>query len=142
MKIIFYTAALLAGGSLAFEGAIAGQLGTVIGELESSYYIFMMGTILLGLITLFFGKGNLSNIFKAPKWNLTGGLLGTVYLTILVISIPFVGIGVSMVSVIVGQMITSMVIEHFGWLGSGKITISKERIAAIVCMGAALFFIF
>jgi transporter family-2 protein len=47
-----------------------------------------------------------------------------------------------MVAVIVGQMITSMIIEHFGWLGSSKIKINKERVIAIVCMGIALVLIF
>jgi len=142
VKLLVYLVAVLGGAALSMEGAIAGELGKTVGKLESSYYIFIMGTLILGLTTLFAGKGNLPYVLKAPKWNLTGGLLGTVYLTILVISIPFIGIGVSMVAVIVGQMITSMIIEHFGWLGSSKIKINKERVMAIVCMGIALVLIF
>ncbi|KGX91139.1 membrane protein [Pontibacillus halophilus JSM 076056 = DSM 19796] len=142
MKLIFYILAFAAGIALSMEGAIAGTLGETIGELESSYFIFLTGTILLGLTTLFFGKGKLSETVRVPKWNLLGGVLGIIYLTLLVISVPFVGVGVSMVSVIIGQMVMSVVIEHYGWLGSATIKVGKERVAAIALMAVALFFIF
>ncbi|GEP82723.1 hypothetical protein SKL01_19010 [Staphylococcus kloosii] len=32
-----------------------------------------------------------------------------------------------MVSVIIGQLIISMIVEHFGWLGSKKSEINKEK---------------
>lgn len=142
MKVIYYLLALLAGFALSMEGAIASKLGETIGELESSYFIFLTGSVLLGLTTLFFGKGDLSHVFKAPKWNLTGGLLGIIYLTLLIISVPFVGVGLSMVSVIIGQMIASIIIEHFGALGSPKLRVGRDRVLSIVCMAVALILIF
>jgi transporter family-2 protein len=142
MKILFYISALIAGIALSMEGAIAGTLGETIGELESSYFIFLTGTVILGLTTLFFGKGKLSMSVKVPKWNLLGGVLGISYLTLLIISVPFVGVGISMVSVIIGQMVTSILIEHFGWLGSQTIKIGKERMISIGCMLIALILIF
>ena len=93
MKFIYYLFALLAGISLSIEGAIYGELGNSIGKLESSFYNFFAGTIIIGIIMLFFGKGSLGYTFKAPKWTLLGGLLGSIYLTILIISIPLVGVG-------------------------------------------------
>lgn len=114
MRYIFYVLALLAGAALSFEGAIYAELGKTIGQLETSFYNFFMGSIILGLLWLFFGKGKLSYAVEAPKWTLLGGLLGVVYLTAIVVSVPFVGVGISMVAVIIGQLIMSMIIEHFG----------------------------
>ncbi|MDN4525870.1 DMT family transporter [Fictibacillus fluitans] len=142
MKIIYYVFALAGGFALSMEGAIASELGKTIGELESSYFIFLTGTVLLTLITLFFGKGDLSYIFKVPRWNLAGGSLGIIYLTMLVISVPFIGVGLSMVSVIIGQMVASIVIEGFGWLGSARNPVDRDRILSIICMAAALILIF
>lgn len=142
MKLMIYAAALFAGMSLSIEGAIYGELGKSIGKLESSFYNFFVGTIILAVVLLFFGKGSLSHTFKAPKWQLTGGLLGIFYLTILIVSIPLVGVGLSMISVIVGQMIMSIVIEHKGWLGSSPSKIQKEKAAAVVLMAVSLFLIF
>ena len=88
------------------------------------------------------GKGSLSFTVKAPKWQLTGGLLGIIYLTILVIGIPIIGVGLAMSSVVVGQIVMSMMIEHKGWLGSPKIKVKKEKITAAALMIVSLFLIY
>ncbi|NRG47464.1 DMT family transporter [Bacillus sp. CRN 9] len=141
MRFIAYIFALLAGMALSFEGAIYGELGKNIGKLETSFYNFIVGAIILGLLWLFFGKGNLSYVVKAPKWSLLGGVLGVVYLTAIVISIPFVGVGITMVAVIIGQLIMSMVIEHFGWLGTNKVKMNREKVFAVISMMIALILV-
>lgn len=95
----------------------------------------------MGLLWLFFGKGELSYTLKAPKWSLLGGVMGVVYLTSIVVSVPFVGVGITMVAVIIGQLVMSMVIEHFGWLGSKKTRVNKEKIFAVISMIIALILI-
>ena len=142
MKFGIYLLALLAGAALSVEGAIYGELGKSIGKLESSFYNFAVGTVIIGIVVLFLGKGSLSYTFKAPKWQLSGGFLGVIYLTILVIGIPIVGVGLAMISVIVGQMAMSMIIEHQGWLGSKATKVKKEKIVAVLLMAVALVLIF
>ncbi|WP_075618618.1 DMT family transporter [Paenisporosarcina indica] len=141
MRYVFYLLALLAGAALSFEGAIYAELGKTIGQIETSFYNFFMGSIIMGLLWLFFGKGDLSYTLKAPKWSLLGGILGVVYLTSIVVSVPYVGVGITMVAVILGQLVMSMVIEHFGWLGSKKTKINKEKILAVLSMIIALILI-
>lgn len=138
MRYISYLLALIAGAALSFEGAIYAELGKTVGQVETSFYNFFMGSIIMGLLWIFFGKGNLSYTLKAPKWTLLGGGLGVVYLTAIVVSVPNVGVGISMVAVIIGQLVMSMVIEHFGWLGSKKTKINKEKIFAVISMIIAL----
>jgi bacterial/archaeal transporter family-2 protein len=141
MRFISYILALLAGAALSFEGAIYAELGKSIGQIETSFYNFFMGSIIMGLLWIFFGKGRLSYTVEAPKWSLLGGVLGVVYLTSIVVSVPFVGVGITMVAVIVGQLVMSMVIEHFGWLGSKKTRMNKEKIFAVISMIIALILI-
>jgi bacterial/archaeal transporter family-2 protein len=141
MRYLSYILAVLAGSALSFEGAIYGQLGKTIGQLETSFYNFFMGSIIMGLLWIFFGKGKLSYAVEAPKWSLLGGVLGVVYLTAIVISVPFVGVGISMVAVIIGQLVMSMVIEHYGWLGSKQTRINKEKVFAVISMIIALILI-
>lgn len=141
MRYLSYILALFAGAALSFEGAIYGELGKAIGQLETSFYNFFMGSIIMGILWIFFGKGKLSYTVEAPKWSLLGGILGVVYLTAIVISVPFVGVGITMVAVIIGQLIMSMVIEHYGWLGSKKTSINKEKVFAVLSMLIALILI-
>ncbi|WP_419882234.1 DMT family transporter [Peribacillus sp. B-H-3] len=142
MKSFFiYIIAIIAGMSLSFEAAIGGTLGKTIGELESTYYIFIIGAMATFLLVLFFGKGDALQILKVPKWNLLGGMLGVVYLALLVISVTLIGVGVSVTSVIIGQIMMSIIIEHFGLFGSSKIKFNANRLTAIVLLIASLFLI-
>ncbi|MCM3742277.1 DMT family transporter [Oceanobacillus luteolus] len=142
MRYIAYILALLGGILLSIQGAVYGQLGQVIGQLETNFYNFFVASILLGLLWLFFGKGNMSKITKVPKWTLVGGAFGVVYLSALIISVPYIGVGLAMLALILGQLITSMVIEHFGWLGSRRAKLNKEKIFAIISMLIALVLIY
>ncbi len=142
MKVLFYIAALLAGAALSVEGALYAILGESIGKLESSLYNFVVGTIIHGIAMLFWGKGTLSYTVKAPKWQLTGGLLGIIYLTVLVIGIPLIGVGLAMSSVVVGQLVMSMIIEHKGWLGSPMVKVRSEKIIAVFLMLVSIFLIY
>jgi transporter family-2 protein len=130
--------ALLAGAALSLESAFLGELGKTVGELESSFYSFAMGAVIMGLIWLYMGKGNLAYAFAAPKWQLAGGALGAVYLTLIIISVPYVGVGITMVAVIIGQLVMSMLIEHYGWLGSTLTRLNTEKVLAVASMVVAL----
>lgn len=68
--------------------------------------------------------------------------LGSCYLTSIVISVPFVGVGLTMVAVIIGQLVMIMAIELYGWLGSKKSRINKEKILAIISMIIALVLVY
>ncbi|WP_347551526.1 DMT family transporter [Pseudalkalibacillus hwajinpoensis] len=141
MRYFSYIFALLAGAALSFEGAIYGELGETVGELETTFYNFAVGSLIMGILWVFFGKGKLSYTVEAPKWTLLGGVLGIAYLLAIVISVPFVGVGITMVSVIIGQMLMSLVIEHFGWLGSKTAKINKQKVFAAISMIIALILI-
>ena len=138
MKIVMYLLALIAGAALSLEGAIYGELGKNIGQLESSLYNFAIGSIILALLVLFWGKGSLSTVTKAPKWMLLGGVLGTIYLTIIVIVAPKLGIAITMIAVVAGQLVSSMLIEHKGWLGSQLVRVNHYHVASIAFLSIAL----
>lgn len=142
MKVIFYGLAFLAGVALSLEGAMYASLSETIGKLESSLYNFAVGTIILGIALLFFGKGRLRYTTEAPKWQLTGGLLGLIYLTILVVGIPLLGVGLAMGSVVIGQLLMSMVIEHKGWLGSERVPVQREKVWAVGLLIVSLFLVY
>ncbi|MGD7009332.1 DMT family transporter [Metabacillus sp. 84] len=141
-KSMYYVIALAAGMALSIEGAIYSELGKVIGKFESSFYNFFVGSIILFMIVLFFGKGQMNQVLKVPKWYLLGGLFCVIYLTVLVYAIPKVGVGISMISAVIGQIVASMMLEHFEWLGSPKKRMTRNRTIAVSCMMVALYFIY
>ncbi|MTH55287.1 EamA-like transporter family protein [Bacillus mangrovi] len=141
-KSIYYVIALAAGMALSIEGAIYSELGKVIGKFESSFYNFFAGSIILLIIVLFFGKGQMNQALKVPKWYLLGGLFCVIYLSVLVYAIPKVGVGIAMISAVIGQISASMMLEHYKWLGSPRKRMTKNRTIACLSMLLALYFIY
>lgn len=139
MKIVMYLLALIAGSALSLEGAIYAELGKRIGQLESSLYNFAAGSVILGLLVLFAGKGDITKVTKLPKWMLTGGLLGTIYLTIIIILAPELGLAITMIAVVAGQLLASMLIEHYGWLGTTIVRVNRYHVVALTALSVALF---
>lgn len=142
MKFIYYFLAFIGGASLSIEGAIGGTLGENIGEIETTFYMFSVGFMTVLLISLFFGKGDLSQIVKVPKWQLLGGSLGSFYNLMLVVSVPFIGVGLAVIAALFGQLAMSSLIEHKGWFETNKIKFSKNKGIAIVLLALSLYLVY
>lgn len=80
-------------------------------------------------------------LLDVPKWQLLGAMCGVPYIVIMVLAVQRIGTAVATVAVIFGQLLMSMLIDNFGWLGNETIHFSASRIAAVICLAIALYFI-
>ncbi|MGS0707878.1 DMT family transporter [Acinetobacter sp. ANC 3781] len=130
----------LAGMGLSIEAGLLGPLGEKIGHIWATLGIFALGSILL-TFGLIFSRPQLSLMFKKPRWLLAGGVLGPIYVVSLTVATPHIGVGLTMVGILFGQVATSLVIDHWGLLGSNKRAVDKYRIGALFAILAALWLI-
>ncbi len=74
----------------------------------------------------------------APWWIWTGGLLGASYVFTAVIAGPRLGASAFLACVIAGQLVASVVIDQFGWVGLDVHVATPGRIvgAALLLVGA------
>lgn len=142
MAILMILFTLLGGVTLSAQSSINGKLSQKAGTIETTLLTFVTGTMFLAIFILFFGQGNLSAIFEAPKWQLSAAFLGTMYLLLTVMAVPRIGVIAANISGIIGQLIIGMVIDHFGWFNSLVIHIDLQRTVAILFMILALYFIY
>ena len=124
---------------LSVEAGLLGPLGEEIGHFWATLGIFAIGSLLL-TFGLIFSRPKLSLMFKQPRWQLTGGILGPICSSFNYSNTsywrwphhgghPF------------GQVATSLIIDHWGLLGSHKRAVDKYRIGALVAILAALWLI-
>ncbi|WP_046226736.1 DMT family transporter [Paenibacillus dauci] len=142
MNIIMLLLPLLAGIGLSVQSAVNGTFGKRIGTIESAFFTFFTGAIFLTIIVNFFGQGNILNIHEVPKWQLLCAIFGVIYLSLMVLAVPKIGVTAAVISVIVGQLVASMVIDHFGWFESEVVPFGIKRLIGVVLMCIALFFVF
>jgi bacterial/archaeal transporter family-2 protein len=143
MPIFIYVLLAIIGGiSLGVQAGINGVLGKRIGVIEGSFVSFFIGTIILLLLVIFMGKGDLLKVTTLPKWQLLGGALGALYLSIMVASVPKIGVASSITAIIVGQLFISITLDHFGIFTNQRIPIDGYRISGLALLFISLFLIF
>jgi transporter family-2 protein len=133
---------LIGGIVLSAQSSVNGTLSRKAGTIETTLFTFITGTLFLALIILFFGQGNILTIMEAPKWQLSAVFLGVAYLLLTVIAVPRIGVIATNIGTIIGQLITGMIIDHFGWFGGLEIHIDGKRLAALAFMLLALYFVY
>jgi len=118
-KAVALLVALVAGISMAVQGSINTRLGKVVGQWEAIFVVHVVG--LAGVSFLLFavrmGHGDLGRIAKGPWYTPLGGLIGVLIVWGVVASIPRLGVAVATTSIIVGQVLTALLIDHFGLFG-------------------------
>ncbi|MED4072250.1 MULTISPECIES: DMT family transporter [Priestia] len=142
MAIAMVIFTLIGGIVLSAQSSVNGTLSRKAGTIETTLFTFITGSLFLALIILFFGQGNILAIMEAPKWQLSAVFLGVAYLLLTVIAVPRIGVIATNIGTIIGQLITGMIIDHFGWFGGLEIHIDGKRLAALAFMLLALYFVY
>ena len=135
--ILFFV--FIAGTFTSLQAGVNGGLGKRVGTIEAAFISFSVGTIFLLLLLLFQRKGDITQVFNVPKWQLTGGLLGASYILIMVVAVPRIGIAASLVTLIAGQLVCSIIIDHFALMGGAQIPVDWKRLLGLALVGVAVY---
>ncbi|RPD94644.1 DMT family transporter [Candidatus Pantoea deserta] len=138
MQLIFIFLVIAGGMGLSVEAGLLGPLGQQVGDLWATLSIFGVGAALTFLLMLFFSPRNSPSFFAQPGWQLLGGILGPGYVVILTLATPVIGIAMTMIGILAGQVFKSLIIDHFGLLGTPHRRIDGKRIIALVFIIIAL----
>lgn len=142
MGILMILFTLLGGIALSAQSAVNGTFSRKAGTIETTFLTFITGTMFLAIVILFFGQGNLFAIFEVPIWQLSAVFLGVLFLLFNVFAVPKIGIIATSITVIIGQLVIGIVIDHFGWFNSLVIPLDMKRWFALLFMIIALYFIY
>ncbi|MFG6147418.1 DMT family transporter [Halobacillus sp. B23F22_1] len=142
MGILMILFTLFGGMTLSAQSAVNGTFSRKAGTFETTFLTFLTGSMFLALLILFFGQGNLLAIFEVPKWQLSAVFLGALFLLFIVMAVPRIGVIATNITVIIGQLVIGIVIDHFGWFNSLVIPLDWKRSAALLFMLIALYFIY
>lgn len=138
MNILSILLVILAGMGLSTEAGILGPLGEEVGHYWACLCLFGVEAALSYLLMLFWGPRSPGPFLASPGWQLTGGILGPLYVVILTVATPVIGITLTMTGILAGQVSKSLLIDHFGWFGAQRRPISGKRFIALGFVAAAL----
>jgi transporter family-2 protein len=140
MQFLLILLTFMGGMGLSVEAGLLGPLGNEVGELWATFSIFAVGAALTFLLMLFFSPRNSPSFFSQPPSLLLGGVLGPVYVVILTIATPNIGIAMTMIGILAGQIFKSLIIDHYGLFGTTERKIDVKRIIALAFIIISLVF--
>jgi bacterial/archaeal transporter family-2 protein len=110
---------LFVGSLLAVQAAANVQLSAAMGSpFGASTLQLGIGAVILSALALSAGAlGAFGVLDQARPWHLVGGIGSAVYITAGILLFPRLGAVVSVGLFIAGQMLASVVLDGFGWLG-------------------------
>jgi len=112
--------------SQGFESALwATTVSFVVGTLGLLAWIAARGQL---------GAANWSGALALPWWAWVGGLMGAVYVSLTIVTVPVIGPTALVVLLILGQMVAGTALDHFG------ILTSIEPVSVQKLLGLALVF--
>lgn len=140
--LLWQAAAVFSGCLSAVVGAILASLGQVIGSaIQATTVLFAIAT---GVMIVFCSlNGSVVKIRRAfttsaPWWMWSGGILGAIIVYGNAWLIPLIGVSVFMMTLLIGQLLLSLLMERNGWLGAPKKHISIVQILGIIIMLAGV----
>jgi transporter family-2 protein len=135
---------VFAGTLVAMQAPINSMLGRSVGTFAAASLSFAIGlTVLIG-ITLVAGSGGFHNLGEAGdlRWYyLTGGVLGAIYVTSVLVSVRTLGAGGVTAATIAGQLTMSVALDRSGLLGLDERALTPQRILGIALLAAGTFLI-
>ncbi len=145
LAVFFILLAILAGGMLPIQGVVNSQLGRALDSVVLATLIsFIVGSLTLLVVFLYRNNwsagSNLQGLQDVPPILYIGGILGAIYVTAVAALIPKIGVANTMIAVILGQVLLSMLLDHLGVLGIEVRALSWSRIlgASLVVFGLVL----
>ena len=142
MNAAYYLLAVCAGLGITLQTMLNGQLAKGVGgdSVAAALFSFTAGAVCLGVFSLMRGGivASLAAIPAQPWWSLLGGLLGAGALLSYVVLAPKIGLSALLGLAIAGQIVSSLVIDHFGLMGASERPVSLVKLAGSMVMLAGL----
>jgi transporter family-2 protein len=135
--------AIVIGSLLPVQTGINAELRSFLGHpVPTALVSFGVGTLGLFAAVLVLGiRVPLAVAWgQSGWWHWSGGLIGALYIAGAVVLAPRLGAGTLIAATVGGQMVTSLLLDHFGLVGFPEHPVSSARLlgAALVILGVVL----
>lgn len=135
--------ALLTGIAISIQSTISSRAGALIGDVRTGLLTNFLGGLIAGILVLvlLFREG-------VQQWKVSGGifsfialsgLLGIFIITGISFSLQRTGVAAGLATIILGQLILSVVIDRLGIGAAGVIPISPERILGLIVIAGGVY---
>jgi transporter family-2 protein len=134
LQFIYILLAIVAGAVLPLQAGLNVQLGKSVNQpIFAAFASFLIGSLglLIYLVILKFDFSTVSQTKTVSPWVWIAGILGAFYVAAVIILAPRLGTALTFSLVVTGQMIISLILDHFGLLGLPVKHINWQRLVGV-----------
>ena len=145
-RAFFFGLVALSGAGLAVQAAMNGRLRVASGSpVLAAVISFAVGLTVLCLVLQVSSFGQIAaqfaQVLGAPWWAFVGGMVGCVFVMLAAIGVGRIGPAATLTAAITGQIVGSLVIEHFGWLGVERHPVGPLRLLGVLLLLSGVFIV-
>jgi transporter family-2 protein len=130
----------LAGGvAVGLQSPMASMITQRLGIFESVFIVHVGGALIALIPLLIYGGGKLSQWRSVPWYALGAGIFGLVVIAAISYMIPRVGVAASITTVVAGQLLVGVLLDHFGLLGATVRTLDVTRVIGMAVVLAGVW---
>lgn len=134
--------AVAAGGFIAIQAAANGALKHQLGDSRYAAFFSICGTMLTAVVLMVLARPTLPSIASvrsAPWWMWLGGPLGALFVLAGATLTPRLGAATYITAAIAGQVVFSLLLDHFGLMNVPQQGLTMSRLAGgLLVVGGVL----
>ncbi len=134
--------AFLGGISFAIQGPVNAAMGKRTNSFFALFVSFGGGTVILSVLTICFGQGDLRGIVNMNPLLLFFGICGLFGVVTSIIIMPKVGAALTFITNMFGQILMGVIVDLFGLAGNTATPVSAGRLISLLFLAVGTVFIY
>ena len=110
----------------------AKMMGAVGSPVNAAFVSFAVGTAALGILAVVLQvRPDMAASRALPWYAWVGGLYGAIFVVAAAWGVPRLGVATTIILMVAGQLLLSLILDHFGAMGMPRQPISLGRVAGV-----------
>ena len=132
-SLIAILVVVLAGGATALQAPTNAKLATAVASpVNAAFISFAVGTTVLGIVAaLMQTRPDMAAARALPWYAWLGGVSGACFVVAAAWGVPRLGVAMTITLMVGGQLLLSLILDHFGALGVPRQPLNLGRIAGV-----------
>lgn len=132
-SLIAILVVVLAGGATALQAPTNAKLATAVASpVNAAFISFAVGTTVLGIVAaLMQTRPDMAAARALPWYAWLGGFYGACFVVAAAWGVPRLGVAMTITLMVGGQLLLSLILDHFGALGVPRQPLNLGRIAGV-----------
>jgi len=124
---------VLAGGATAMQAPTNARLATAVNSpVNAAFVSFAVGTLALALLALAGQtRPDMAAARALPWYAWLGGLYGVIFVVAATWAVPRLGVALTITLMVAGQLLISLILDHFGAFGVPQQPATLTRLAGV-----------